>query len=432
MYENLKGKKLLVIGSEEPETNIINAAHELGIYVIACDGRKKSESTFAKNIADESWDVDYSKIETIVNLSRESEVAGVLAGYSDNRVVAAQKIAEGLGTPFYANNEQLELTRDKRRFKDECKKYGIRVPMDYCPSGDCLSGEIRPAHFPVIVKPADNGGRNGITICYEEEGLENAIKYALDCSKNKKIIIEDYIEGVEFVAIYTLSDGNVSLSCFNEKYLNIHNNIKSTLCDLAITSTRFLPRFEDTDLRIRDFLKGIGAKDGVACFQGIVNNDGFWIFELGYRLNGGNDYFFIEKERGLSYMKMLISYSLTGSMGDDIKKDDPRFSVFHANYLLYASQGTVGEIRYNGAPGKNGVDDVHIALSKGMEIGRRTNTGKKAFSFKLSSKSVSGIIDSIQYINKNAVLLDTNGKKMLLNQFDVSRLKDFYKGNNNE
>ena len=58
MYEQLKGKKLLVIGSDEIDANIVRAAHELGVYVIAADGNQKSQATFAKNIADESWDID--------------------------------------------------------------------------------------------------------------------------------------------------------------------------------------------------------------------------------------------------------------------------------------------------------------------------------------------------------------------------------------
>ena len=83
--------------------------------------------------------------------------------------------------------------------------------------------------------------------------------------------------------------------------------------------------------------------NGVAFFQGIATDDEFYIFEMGYRLNGGNDYFIAEKENGISYMKMLISYSLTGDMGDDLSKDDPHFSKYYSNYLIYLHGGKIGK-----------------------------------------------------------------------------------------
>ncbi len=422
MYENLKGKKLLVIGSEEPETNIVNAAHEMGVYVIACDGKKKSEGTFAKNIADESWDIDYSKTETIINKCKENGVDGVLAGYSDNRVFEAAKIADLLGTPFYASRELIELTRNKRKFKDECVKYGLKTPKDYCVDADLTGSKLEAIRYPVIVKPADNGGRKGITICDDLNDLQVGMENALSLSESKTVIVEEYVEGIEFVAIYTLSDGKAVLSCFNEKYLNDNKKRKSLLCDLAITSTAYLRDFGETDKKIQEMLSGIGAKDGVASFQGIIAKDGFWVFELGYRLNGGNDYFFIERENGISYMKMLISYSLTGSMQDDVNKNNPNFKQYHANYLLYAGSGTVGEIAYNGIVGKNGIDDIHISLHTGKYIDNSGTTGQKAFSFKISAASKADMIDKIDYIYDHTVLRDVKGNNMFLNPFDTDRL----------
>ena len=38
MYESLKGKKLLVLGSAEVDANIVTAAHALGVHVTVVDG----------------------------------------------------------------------------------------------------------------------------------------------------------------------------------------------------------------------------------------------------------------------------------------------------------------------------------------------------------------------------------------------------------
>ncbi|MBQ7596100.1 MAG: hypothetical protein IJU45_05495, partial [Clostridia bacterium] len=182
MYEELKGKKLLVIGSEECDANIVRAAREMGIYVIVVDGNKKSSATFAKNLADESWDIDYRKVEEIGEKSKAAGVNGVLAGYSEFRVSAACKIAQYIGTPFYATEDQIELTRNKRRFKDACKRFGVLVPKDYVINSVADIEKTTDIRFPVIVKPTDAAGRKGITICQDEKQLRQAIDLALDYS----------------------------------------------------------------------------------------------------------------------------------------------------------------------------------------------------------------------------------------------------------
>lgn len=423
MYENLRGKKLLVIGSEELDACIVRTAQSLGVYVIAVDGKPKSASTFAKNEADESWDMDYSDTEAVSRRCLESGVDGVIAGYSEHRVLAACKIANAIGTPFYATQQQIELTRNKRRFKDECAKYGVLVPRDYCFNDAPTEEQLAAMEYPVIVKPTDYGGRKGITVCYDRETLDAAIPYAMKLSGSHTIIVEDYITGIEFAAVYSLSAGQISLSCFNEKYLNEQQTRKSGLCDLALTPSALLDDYlQQTDGSVKDFLRGIGARDGVAFFQGIADGERFWIFEMGYRLNGGNDYFLVEQCNGISYMKMLISHALTGSMGDDLSKDNPHLTTYHSNFPLYAHAGTVATVAYTGEENYPGVHEVHINKVPGDRIVEDGSTGQRAFSFKLSANSLDELARLINYVQSHVVLTDAEGNNLMFAPFDTGRL----------
>ncbi|MCQ2454798.1 MAG: ATP-grasp domain-containing protein [Clostridia bacterium] len=423
MYEDLIGKKLLIIGSEKVDASIVTAAKSLGIYTIAVDGNKKSASTFAKNEADESWDIDYRLTDEICEKCRQAEVDGVIAGYSEYRVAAACEIANKLGKPFYATQKQIELTRNKRTFKDECIKYGINVPHDYCFNHAPFDEEIESMRFPLIVKPTDYGGRKGITVCFKKEELKNAVEYALSLSKSKTIIVEEYIIGKEFTAVYSLSNGEMALTCLNEKYINESQERMTGLCDLTIAPSKSVDLFvKSVDKKIKDFLRGIGAENGVAFFQGIEKDGEFYIFEMGYRLNGGNDYFLVEQEHGISYMKMLISYALTGKMGDDIKKNNPFFNSYHANYLIYAHEGTVKDIEYP-KPGEiAGIDESTPNMVSGCKIKEDGSTGQKAFSFKITSNSLDQIKQTITQINRSVKFTDSQGNNMLFEPFDVNKI----------
>ena len=424
MYEDLRGKKLLVIGSGEVDANIVRAAHELGVYVIVADGVQKSPATFAKNIADESWDINYAHIEELGERCRAAGVDGVLAGYSEFRVSAACRIAAFIGSPFYATLEQIELTRNKRRFKDTCRRYGVRTPRDYCIDRFPGVGMLPELRLPVIVKPTDAAGRKGITVCTREEELPAAVELAIQNSVSGTVIVEEYVVGREFVAVYTLQDGRYSLSCFNEKYLNEEAR-SSGLCDLALTPSKHLETYlRDTDPHIKVFLRGIGAQNGVAFFQGIAAEDGCCVFEMGYRLNGGNDYFIAERENGISYMKMLIAHSLTGVMQGALDRDDPFFRKYYANYLLYAHAGRIGRISFNGDENRSGLEDIHVKMAEGMTIREDGTTQQCAFTFKLSAETMEELKELITYCQSCAAVEDETGRNLLFRPFDPGILPE--------
>lgn len=419
MYESLKGKKLLVLGSAEVDANIVTAAHALGVHVTVVDGNPKSPSTFAKNVADASWDMDYSQTDALADRCRAEGIDGILAGYSEFRVSAAAAAAKRLGTPFYATEEQIELTRNKRRFKDACQAYGIRTPRDFPVKRTGDGFDLSEVRLPVIVKPTDAAGRKGITICTEVEAVQPAIERALRYSVSNSVIVEEYVKGMEFAAIYTVQDGQISLSCFNEKYLN-REAADSGLCDLALApSTRLKPYLDHTDAPVRAFLRGIGVQNGVAFFQGIVPKDGEpVVFETGLRLNGGNDYLFAERENGISYMKMLIAHSLTGIMEGDLHRDDPAYRDYCATFLLYAHAGRIGKIAFTGDREKEGLMDIHIKKAPGQMIVEDGTTRQSVFGFKLIADSLEKLTELIIYCQDNALVTDENGQDLMFKPFD--------------
>ena len=67
-----------------------------------------------------------------------------------------------------------------------------------------------------------------------EEQLDDAIELALQYSASRTIIIEEYLQGRELMAIYTLVDGKATLSCLNERYITEDHKRISGLCNLVV------------------------------------------------------------------------------------------------------------------------------------------------------------------------------------------------------
>lgn len=424
MYEHLRGKKLLIVGSALEE-GIVNVAREMGIYTIVVDNTSDRKIARAKNIADEAWDLSYNETDEVVKRCKEVGVDGVFAGYGEFRVIAASRISKALGTPYYATEEQILLTADKRLFREECEKYDIPVPRNYSRNGKMTDAEKSGVRFPVIVKPSDRSGRIGISICHNSVQLDDAIDFALSKSENGTYVVEDYLNGVEFTAVYTIANGEYSLSSLDEKYITKDQKRENFLCDCSIAPAYFIDEFiKQVDNKIKKFLKGLGVKDGMANFQGMYTPNGIFLFEMGLRLNGNNDWIFIERTNNISFVKMMISHSLTGNMCDDLSKDNPKFKEYFCTLPIYAHEGVIAELDYSTI-----VDNPWVEISTqnagvGSKIEEDGTSRQKVIAFLINASNLKELKERIKFIQESLVVKDTDGKDMKFQPFDYEVLRE--------
>lgn len=420
MFENLRGKRLLVISSDINDMTFVNAAKDMGVYVICCDRYSDYLVSPSKEAADEAWDIDYRDTAQIVERCKASKVDGVIAGYGEDRVYFAAKIASEIGTPFYATMEQIDFTRNKIAFKKKCHACGLSTPHGY----SLVQCEKDPdsISFPVIVKPSDNGGRKGISICEKMDELQKAIVEAKKFSANGEVVIEDYIDGMELIAVYTIKDGEYSLSCLNDKYHSEDAN-GSKLCDMVIGPSKYYQRFiREADSGIKSLLSDIRAMNGVANFQFIINDTGIYAFEMGYRINGNDDFKTIKRFNGIDFVKMLISYSLVGDMGDDLKKDNPAFRKYGCTLCGYLNPGTIYRIDTEGLEKRDNIFDVFLLKREGFCAKEGQTNAQKAFMVKFEATTPDVVKDTILYIQNHLKFLDRDGNNLLMKHFDVKRL----------
>jgi len=426
--QDMTGKKLLVISSDSSDVAFVEAAHEMGVFVICCDRYTDWNISPAKKLANEAWDLDYSQTQVVAAKCRMEGVNGVIAGYSEERVLAACRIAAAIGSPFYATEEQIELTRDKLKFKELCTEYGISTPREYSHLLPLSQADKEAIKYPVIVKPSDSGGRKGISICDDAEQLDAAIELALSHSQKDEIIIEEHLSGLELSAVYTLVDGEISLSCLNDKYLSQHGEAHSTLCDLVITPSSLLSSYlSDVDGKVKNMLRGIGATNGVANLQFLAGKDGIRAFEMGYRVNGNDDFKVIRKYNDIDFVKMLISHSLTGSMGDSLENDKPDFPLLNATLVLYVSGGVIGKIDYEKLLHISAIDDITLRKNVGSRILENGTNQQKVMMIKLSAAGTPEISELISLIQSEVKIENTAGENMLMPAFDLKRLEERYR-----
>lgn len=428
MDYQLKGKRLLFVGGIRALCEAVQYAKDMGIYTIVTDYLPDSP---AKKIADKAYMVSTTDIDAMVQLCKDEKVDGVFTAFIDSMLPVTREICDRLQLPFYASTEQIRMSLDKRIFKENCHKYGVPVAENYYYNSETDSFGDN-VNFPVIVKPVDSSGGRGIRVCEDMTTLKEAYEYALSVSPGKNVLVEEFVQGVEVTATYTMKDGEISLSIFKDKLVSLdHPNITSQ-CDMWICPSADLDRYlAEVNPKVVDMLKGLGATDGSVFFQGISTKEKIILFECGYRPNGSMDYRHIEQENGINFMKMMLAHAVTGHMyGGELSQDNPRFSKYGVNFNFYAHGGTIGHME--------GLEDVlkveNIVTAEYMhDVGETlvdNNTlSQRVFRAVIQCDTIDSLIKTILQIQEFVKVTDTDGKNMLYLPFDVNRLVKRYGGN---
>lgn len=415
MYGDLRGKKLLILGAYKTEIEIVNAARELGVYSITTDNHEDWNLAPAKKVSDEAWNVSWSDIQTLEKKCIDANVDGLIAGFSERRVRYAKELAEKLNLPFYAENVILDFIFSKDAFRDICVKSGITVPKHFD-----INDEIK---FPVIVKPVDNGGSRGISICNHKNELDFAYNKALSVSDSKKVIIEEYIDADEIIVYFNVYDGKIELSAMcdrcmqrfseNITQLPILYNYKSKYFELFLT--KYYSKF-------KTLIQNLGIKNGLIGFQSLVRDNDIIPYDPTFRLDGSMSFHLIENKNDVNSLKMLIRYSLLGSMVDynSVKvKENPKFSGYAVTVVILLGKGIIKRIE--------GLEEIKknpfvVYVYQGIDVGAKMEE-KASFSqifcrILISTTSVDELNRVINLITDKLRVYDVNDKNMIINSFE--------------
>ena len=416
---DIKGKKLLVLGAYASETEIINEAHKMGLIVIVTDNHENWNDAPAKLMADEAWNVSWSDIDALRKKCKDENVDGIMAGFSERRIHFAQELSEILGKPFYANGTKLNVIIDKILFKQACIDSGVTVPKAYR-YGD----EIE---FPVIVKPADNGGSRGITVCHRQEEFDAAYQKALDASDNKTVVIEQYIVADEIMVYFTVHNGIADVSAMCDRYMHHFGTDITQLPIGYYYPSKHLEVFMKYNLeKFRKLIRNLGIRNGLIAFQSFVVGNDVIPFDPTYRLDGTMTYHICEAITGSNVLSMLIRHSLTGRMGDDLsitKIEQPRFDKVGFELPILLRKGVIKKISgFDEVKHLKPVIHVYQGHFEGETMTKVADFSQILCRIHLVANDIQEIKASVRKIYELLRVYDEKGEDMIICRINEARI----------
>lgn len=430
--KNLAGKQLIILGGNQETGRIVELANSFGVYTIVVDPNPAAP---AKQFASEHHEIDGYDVERIVQLAQNLKVDGVMVGVADVLVSPYQQICERLQFPCYASKESVTAFNGKKGFKYACRHYGVQdipgiIIEDKVSADDLLNVEL-----PVMIKPVDNGGGVGMRICHDLSEIGEHIETALSHSKQSKILLEQYMSGDDMFAYYTFKDGKAYLSATADRITSKTQGELSPVCIAARYPSKHTDEYVKLiNPKLLRMFEGLAVRDGVLLLQFFVEGDSFFAYDPGFRLQGEAPHVYLQEINGFDHRKMLIHFSLTGSMGTE-DLDEMNDVSFHGKvavtFWVLLKPGHIQEI--------SGLDEIRndpcvITIFQRLVAGNHVDpemlgTERQVLArIYVVTNSIEELVQKSEEYRSKLKVVDEQGNNMLLEWVDPSLLLSMDEG----
>ena len=358
-------KKILLLGGANTQIPSILTAKKMRYYTITCDYLPDNPG---HKFADEYHNVSTTDKEAVLALAKELQIDGILAYATDVAAATAAYVSEAMGFPT-SPYKSVDILTNKDKFRAFLEENGFCTPRARGYSSvEEAKKDLENFKFPVMVKPVDSAGSKGVARMDDAGQLEELVENALQYSRCKRFIIEEYVEKYRYqIAGDGFSvDGKLVFRCFANEHFS--NKAASPYVPIGESFPYDMPKevHEKVHAEIQRLLTLLDMKTQAYNFDIRIDKDyNVYLMEVGPR-NGGNMIAqVIEKATGIPF----VEYMLKAAMGEDcseLKMVEPE--GFWSCYILHTlKEGNFKRIQYTDEIKKNIVEE-HIHVKEGEKL----------------------------------------------------------------
>ena len=412
MFEELKGKRLLVLGGTAWADILFAFAKENDIQLITTG--KEPNKMF-----DEYYYVDSTDYEGMKKLIKEKNIDGVYVGSHEGVIRQATQYLADLGMPCYCTLNQWDTLMNKSKFKDLCIKFGLPVAprYPYTPEHPC------DIQFPVITKPADGCASVGIKICNNMDELAEGYQFAYEKSQSKEVLVEKLVNNSGMDVFFQITNSEIEFCGLGDKY-----PVQLAPGAGSVAGARILPSIYTDEFRLRfenkikDMFASVGLTQGLIWMEVFHDGDDYYFNEVGYRPNGsltivGIDYFY-----DINTVAADMYFALTGKgkakgFSSLILKDHEKGKKKVCEYWVAVNAGTIGAIE--GIEQIKNHPNVLAAFPKygvGSTVPHTNGFAQNFCVIHFAYNNANELKDTIDFIQSTICVKDESGKDMIIHK----------------
>jgi len=349
----------MLLGGSAQQIIAIKYAKEQGYYTILCDYLIDNPGQYH---SDEYYCVSTTDKEAVLEIAKQNNIDGIVAYSSEVATVTAAYVANQLNLPSNPYESVLILS-NKNLFRNFLMDNGFNCPkVRSSHSKNEAQGWLTDFKFPIMVKPVDSSGSRGVTRIFLEEEFDKAFEKALINSKQKLVILEEYIDmthecmiGGDIIVV------NGIIECFG--FLNGYRDIEK---NIFIPTGNSYPVFIEEErliivrMELQKVIKLLNISRGVFNIEVLFDRNGEpYIIEMAARNGGHMISQLLEMATGVDFVKATVEAALNNN---NIEIDSRQVQNYCATYYLHSfEKGKLKEIVFSDDIKEN---IIRIAINK--------------------------------------------------------------------
>lgn len=227
---------------------------------------------------------DYSNLAGIIAFAHSIGAEAVLSDQCDFSYFAQAVISQYLGLPG-PKLSTAQVCTNKLLQRELLAAFEINQPK--FARALCLediNGFVEKNGLPIVIKPVDSRGSFGVSIVRTKQDLNSAFYAALQESSSKSVIIEEYIQGVEFTVDGYAFNGEPKLTAVGKKSKFPHMQHVANGIDYGVVNIELENRLKKY---CADIAKILGISFGFIHAECMVNAEGrIFLVEMANRGGG--------------------------------------------------------------------------------------------------------------------------------------------------
>ena len=398
--------KALVLCGGIAQIQLIKELKSRGVYTILADMNEKAP---AVEYADKFYPVSTLDIDGIRNLAKEENVDFILSVCADQMLLVAAQVSEELGLPCYIDYETAKNVSSKEYMKRIFVENGI--PTSKHVVLDKLDRQsVESLEYPIIVKPVDCYSSRGVKRVYSYEELEPAFENAVTCSRTKRAVVEEFIEGKELTVDAYIENGEAKILCISEIYKIPENNkfviYRSSCPPIILDEVKELVK--DT---VQKIAVAFNLKDTPLHMQGITDGiSKLNVVEFCARTGGGIKFRKIKNVSGFDVIKAVVDITMGRKPHVEMKENNK----YIISEYLYCHPGVFDHMEGLEELLSEGVIKEYFVLkNQGTEFEEIQSSGYRVACYTVEDDNIDNLLKNHQEAARRVKAISVDGSDML-------------------
>jgi len=297
--------------------------------------------------------VQHKDLKSTLKQLQEFKVVAVLPG-SEPGVELAEELTGALGLPGN-DPKTTRCRRHKYHMQERLREMNVRAIRQTFSNDvdEILKWQAQWGRWPVVIKPAESGGTDGVYMCFNEADVRSAVGKelgVLNCNGvvNDKLLVQEYLDGDEYIVNTVSYEGEHVISGI----LVYQKRKDPATKSITWENTRFLEPHGKIQDQLVEYtfrcLNALGIRHGAAHSEIMMTADGPCMVETGARMHGLKGPKITELATGLGTHELLVDIAVNEArVFKAILKQNYRYVLkkfsFETGLLNFGPDGILAE-----------------------------------------------------------------------------------------